>query len=65
MVIERDKDGEREEEEGQVEREEAGARVGEGGVAHEAGRVNHREFVDELHGIFERCVEEEAARPHE
>ena len=61
VVIERDEDGEREEEEGQVEREEAGARVREGGVAHEAGGVYHGQLVNELHGVFERRVEEEAA----
>ena len=61
VVIKSDENGEREEEEGQVEREEAGARVGEGGVAHEAGGVYHRQLVDELHGVFERRVEEEAA----
>ena len=61
VVIKRDENGEREEEEGQVEREEAGARVREGGVAHEAGGVYHGQLVDELHGVFERRVEEEAA----
>lgn len=65
VVIKRDEDGEREKEERQVERKEAGARVREGGVAHEAGGVYHRQLVDELHGIFERRVEEEAARPDE
>ena len=61
MVVKRDEDGEREEEEGEVEREEAGARVRKGGVAHEAGGVYHGELVDELHGVLERRVEEEAA----
>ena len=61
VVIERDENGEREEEEGQVKREEAGARVREGGIAHEAGGVYHRQLVEELHWIFERRVEEEAA----
>ena len=65
MVVECDEDGEREEEKCQVEGEEAGARIGEGSVAHEAGGVYHGQFIDELHGILERCVEEEAARPDE
>ena len=65
VVIECDEDGEREEEERQAEREEAGARVREGGVTHEAGSVYHGQFVDELHGIFERCVKEEAAGPNQ
>ena len=61
VVIKRDEDGEREEEEGQIEREEVGARVREGGVAHEASGVYHGQLVKELHGVFERRVEEEAA----
>ena len=65
VVIKRDEDGEGEEDEGQREAEEAGARVGEGSVAHEAGGVDHGEFVDELHGILERGVEEETARADE
>ena len=65
MVIKRDEDGEGEKEERQVEREEAGARVRKGGVAHETGGVYHRKLVDQLHGIFERCVKEEAARANE
>lgn len=65
VVIERDEDGERGEPERQAEREAAGARVRERGVAHEAGGVDHRELVDELHRVLERRVEEEAARADE
>lgn len=65
VVIECDEDGKREEEKGQVEREEAGARVGKGGIAHEASSVYHGQLVDQLHGIFERSVKEEAAGPDE
>ena len=65
VVVQRNENGEGEEEERQVEREEAGARVREGGIAHEAGGVYHGELVDELHGVFERRVEEEAASADE
>lgn len=65
VVIECDKDSEREEEEGQIEREEAGARIGEGGVAHEAGSVYHGQLVDQLHGIFERSVKQAATSAHD
>jgi hypothetical protein len=35
--------------------------VRETGPEHEAGGVDHGELVDELHGVFEGGVEEEAA----
>ena len=42
-------------------REGPGALVREAGPEHEAGGVDHGELVDELHGILEGAVEEEAA----
>ena len=65
VIIQRDEDGEGEQEEGEVEGEEAGARVGKGGVAHEACSVDHGKLIDELHGVLERRVEEEAPRSDE
>lgn len=43
-------------------REWLGALVRETGPEHEAGGVDHRELVDELHGVLEGAVEKEAAR---
>ena len=45
--------------------EQRPAGVGEGRVGHQAGGVDHGELIDELHGVFERGVEEEAAGAHE
>ena len=61
VVVQRDEDGEREQGQGEQQREKASPGIREGSVAHQAGGVNHGELVDELHGIFESCVEEEAA----
>lgn len=52
VVVQGDADAEEGEAAGETGFEPGGARVGEGGVAHEASCVDHVQFVDELPGIF-------------
>lgn len=61
VVVSRDEDGKPSEGDPEDGREGLGALVGETGPEHEAGGVDHGELVDELHGVFEGAVEEEAA----
>ena len=61
MIVQRDENGQAEQEHCQTEGEQARARVRECRVAHQTGGVNHGELVDELHRVFEGGVEEEAA----
>lgn len=65
MVIERDEERKRYEGHTQHGREYGAARVGEGRVAHQARRIDHGQLVDELHGVFQRRMEAEAARADE
>lgn len=65
VVVEGDEDCKRDEEQREVDGEEAGPGVGECRIAHQAGGVDHGEFVNELHWVFECCVKEEAAGANE
>lgn len=60
VVVAGDKGGEAEQEDAEQLGVEARLAVGEGGVEHQAGGVDHGELVDELHGVLEGAVEEEA-----
>lgn len=61
VVVGGDEDGQGDGEEAEQERDRVGAGVREGGPEHEAGGVDHRELVDQLHRVFERGVESEGA----
>ena len=77
VVVACDKDRQRHQEDSKADAECARLLVRKGCVEHEAGRVDHREFVDKLHGVcillvklrrsksraltFQGRVEEEAA----
>ncbi len=63
MIIEGYEDCEGDETEGEPKAEETRARVGEGGIAHQAGCIDHGELIDELHWVFQCGVEEKTARP--
>lgn len=61
VVVGRDEDGQGDGEEAEQERDRVGAGVREGGPEHEAGGIDHRELVDELHRVLEGGVEGEGA----
>ena len=54
VIVEGYEDCERDERESEIEAEEAGAGVGECSVTHQAGCIDHGEFVDELHAVCPR-----------
>lgn len=49
----------------QHDREGPAARIGECRIAHQTRRVDHRQLVNELHWVFQRCMEKETPRAHE
>ena len=51
VVVEGDEDGQAGQEDGQHDPEADRTRVGKGGVAHQACRVDHGEFINELRRI--------------
>ena len=61
MIIPRNKHRQPRRTHPQQQRDGVYALVFEGGPEHEAGCVDHAQFVDELHGVFEGGVEGEAA----
>ena len=61
VVDGRDGARERDQRRAQAQRVRARAPAREAGVEHDAGGVDHRQLVDELHRVLERAVEEEAA----
>ena len=61
VVVGCDEDCKPSESDSEYGREGLGALMRETGPEHEAGGVDHGELVDELHGILEGAVEEEAA----
>lgn len=63
VVVGRDEDCKPSEADSEDGREGLGALVRETGPEHEAGGVDHGELIDELHGVFEGAVKEEAPRP--
>ena len=65
VIVQRDKHRQPDQGQGEIDAEGARLGVGEGGVAHEAGGIDHAELVDELHRVFERGVEEEGASADE
>lgn len=52
MIVTSDEDSQRHEEDPEKKRDRLFLLVGEGGVEHEAGRVNHRQLIYELHGVY-------------
>ena len=54
MVVEADEDGEGDEGGAENDAVERWARPREGCEAHQAGRVDHRELVDQLHWVCRR-----------
>ena len=65
MIIPGNKQRQRRHKHAQQQRNRRRALVLEGGPEHEARRVDHGQLVDELHGVFERGVEGEAAAAHD
>jgi hypothetical protein len=63
VVVGRDENRKARKADSKDSRERLSALVRETGPEHEAGGVDHGELVDELHGVLEGGVEEEATRP--
>lgn len=51
QIVSCDEDGDGDGERSDKHADPLGLAVGENGVEHDAGRVDHREFVEELHAI--------------
>ena len=64
MVVERDEERKANKGNSKNDGEGRTARVGEGRVAHQTGGVDHGELIDELHGVFQGCMEQEASGAH-
>ena len=64
VVICCDEDGERDQEESNAQSIHARPLIGKGGIAREAGCVNHRQLIHQLHRILQARVESEAPDPH-